>query len=359
MKLLLVLLAAFFIASAFAGDVLELDPDNFDTILDGSKPVFVEFFAPWCGHCKNLAPEYEKVATAFKKANAKAIIASVDADKHPSLGSRFDVKGFPTLIYFPKGDPAETKAYSGGRTAEDIIEYINNEAGTRVRVVKPPTFVKVLDSINFDKIIGDTDKSILVEFYAPWCGHCKSLAPKYEELGGVFSTEKDVVIAKIDCDASGNSPIAQRFGVTGYPTLKFFAKGRKNADDKEDYNGGRTVEDMTNFINTQAGTKRTASGSYKEDYGRLQFFDDLVDALVGGDNGAIGKAEAKAKELTGSDKNFAEIYVRFMKVYQKRGAAFPKAEKERLTRLLDSAGVAREKRDEFNLKSNILTSFTN
>jgi len=359
MKLLLVLLAALFIAASFASDVVELTPENFDSVLDGSKPVFVEFFAPWCGHCKTLAPEYEKVATAFKKAGAKAVIASVDADKHSSLGSRFEVKGFPTLIYFPKGDPAEKKAYSGGRTTEDIIEYINNEAGTRVRVVKPPTFVKVLDSINFDKIVGDTSKAVLVEFYAPWCGHCKQLAPKYEELGGIFSTEKDVVIAKIDCDASGNSPIAQRFGVTGYPTLKFFPKGRASADEKEDYNGGRTVEDMTNFINEKAGTKRTQTGSYKDDYGRLQYFDDLVDALVGGDSAAVGKAELKAKELSGSDKEFADTYVRFMKVYQKRGATFPKAEKERLARLLESAGVSREKRDEFNLKSNILTSFTN
>jgi len=115
---------------------------------------------------------------------------------------------------------------------------------------------------------------------------------------------------------------------------------------------------LVGFVNERSGSKRNNDGSFKEDFGRLSFFDDLVNTLVSGDNSVIAKAESKAKELSGQDKEFADIYVRFMKVYQKRGASFPKDEKARIARLLDSSSISREKRDEFGLKSNILTSFT-
>ena len=107
------------------------------------------------------------------------------------------------------------------------------------------------------------------------------------------------------------------------------------------------------------GTKRTTSGAFKEDYGRLAFFDDLVNSLVGGDSSALATAENKAKELSGQDRSFANIYVLFMKVYQKRGSSFPSAERERMARLIDAGSISKEKRDEFMLKTNILSAFSN
>ena len=92
-------LLCFAVSAADAGTtaVKILDESNFDSVVGQSQGVFVEFFAPWCGHCKSLAPEYEIAAAAFKPFGASAIIASVDADAHKALGTRFGVKGFPTV----------------------------------------------------------------------------------------------------------------------------------------------------------------------------------------------------------------------------------------------------------------------
>jgi thiol-disulfide isomerase/thioredoxin len=60
----------------------------------------------------------------------------------------------------------------------------------------------VLVGKNWNEVVNDASKHVLVEFYAPWCGHCKSLAPKYDVLGGKFVGSSDVVIAKIDATAN-------------------------------------------------------------------------------------------------------------------------------------------------------------
>jgi len=204
-KLLKFLFIAFALSIALVNcsNVLVLDPENFDNEVGGDQPALVEFFAPWCGHCKNLAPEYEKAAAAFAKLPVK--VASVDADKYGDLGSRFGVSGFPTLKYFPAGSK-DGEAYNGGRTAKDIVEFLNGKAGTNARIKEASTAVTVLTDQNFDDIVKDSKKHVLVEFYAPWCGHCKSLAPHYEKLATIFSSEPDVIIAKLDADGKRVHP---------------------------------------------------------------------------------------------------------------------------------------------------------
>jgi thiol-disulfide isomerase/thioredoxin len=95
-------------------------------VVDGSKHVLVEFYAPCrgaepvggrvhaepqltaqvartgCGHCKNLAPTYDELAAVYAK-TADVVIANVDADAHKGLGGRFGVQGFPTIKFFPRG----------------------------------------------------------------------------------------------------------------------------------------------------------------------------------------------------------------------------------------------------------------
>lgn len=104
--------------------------------------------------------------------------------------------------------------------------------------------VTVVVAKNYDDIVLDNNKDVLIEFYAPWCGHCKALAPKYEELGALYANSefKDhVTIAKVDATLNDIPDEIQ-----GFPTIKLYPAGSKK--DPVTYQGDRTVEDFVSFI---------------------------------------------------------------------------------------------------------------
>jgi len=105
--------------------------------------------------------------------------------------------------------------------------------------------VKVIVGKTFKEIVLDDTKDVLVEFYAPWCGHCKKLAPIYDTLAEELKDIKDLIISKFDATANE----VEGLEIRGYPTLKFYPKGSKGTPlDVE----GRELEELKTFLHDKS-----------------------------------------------------------------------------------------------------------
>lgn len=100
-------------ALATASDVVDLKTDTFPEFIKENPLVLAEFFAPWCGHCKALAPEYEEAATTLKEKDIR--LAKVDCTEEAELCQSFGVEGYPTLKVFRGLD--NVSPYQGQRKA--------------------------------------------------------------------------------------------------------------------------------------------------------------------------------------------------------------------------------------------------
>lgn len=165
------------LATAGASAVVDLKPDNFDkVVVESGKPALVEFFAPWCGHCKNLAPIYEELASGYEHAKNKVTIAKVDADAEKSLGVRFEIQGFPTIMWFD-GKSDKPEAYSGGRDLESLSKFVYDKTAIKMKGKKAePSEVQMLTDKSFDEHVGK-DQDALIAFTATWCGRKLPLFP--------------------------------------------------------------------------------------------------------------------------------------------------------------------------------------
>ncbi|KAM4521568.1 protein disulfide-isomerase A6 [Odontesthes bonariensis] len=235
-------------------DVIELTPSNFNReVIQSDSLWLVEFYAPWCGHCKSLVPEWKKAATALK---GVVKVGAVDADQHKSLGGQYGVRGFPTIKIFGanKNNPQE---FQGGRSSQAIVDGAMNALRTLVkeRLSGGSSYSKQsgggssggskkdvveLTDDNFDKMVLDSGEVWLVEFFAPWCGHCKNLEPEWAAAATAVKEQTKGKVHLGAVDATVHQGVSSRYGIRGFPTIKIFRKG----EEPEDYQGGRSRGDI-------------------------------------------------------------------------------------------------------------------
>eukprot|EP00826_Nyctotherus_ovalis_P008133 TRINITY_DN1209_c0_g1_i10.p1 TRINITY_DN1209_c0_g1~~TRINITY_DN1209_c0_g1_i10.p1 ORF type:complete len:507 (+),score=189.63 TRINITY_DN1209_c0_g1_i10:48-1523(+) len=134
-----------------ADEVLILKDDNFETTVNGDKPVLVKFYAPWCGHCKSLAPEYSKLAETVKKENLPFIIAELDATENSQSASKYGIRGYPTIKFFMNGLVLD---YNKERKQEAMIEFMKKKS--------EPSSKELKDAKDVKEILDDKDKRCIL-----------------------------------------------------------------------------------------------------------------------------------------------------------------------------------------------------
>jgi len=206
-----VLLATVVACSAFyenSEDVVELNEKNFASNVIGSDHVWVvEFFAPWCGHCKHFAPEY---ARAAKNLHGIVHVGAVNCDDQKQICGAFGIQGFPTVKMFPwstvpvpNGEPGqvmkEPTDYNGQRTASSVAKAAIDMLPNFVHKVDQPSEEKFLDD-PLGKVLLFTDKRSVPTLF-------KALALEYRnrlKFGWIKNTEKELV---------------EKYGVENFPTV--------------------------------------------------------------------------------------------------------------------------------------------
>eukprot|EP00911_Craspedida_sp_UC1_P002855 UC1_evm1s2092 len=133
------------------GEVFIGTDDNFADFIKENPNVLAEFYAPWCGHCKQLAPEYEAAAKTLKENGVPVALIKIDATEQENIAQEYEVQGYPTLKWFVDGTASE---YNGGRTADDIVAFATKKTG-------PPTSV-LADTEAFEAFLKDNEVAVLL-----------------------------------------------------------------------------------------------------------------------------------------------------------------------------------------------------
>ncbi|KAF3928954.1 hypothetical protein AA313_de0208629 [Arthrobotrys entomopaga] len=353
-----------FYAVLAVAEVVDLTPKNFDDIvLKSGKPALVKFFAPWCGHCKKLAPTYEELGEAFTSVKDKVTVAKVDGDAHKALAQRFGIKGYPTLKWFD-GKSDKPIDYSSGRTLEALSKFITEKSGVKPKGGKgakkePEKMVKVLNDANFESVTGDPSKNVLVKFYAPWCGHCKSLAPVYEKIASDYAREPSVTIAEVDCDVPSGKMSCDKHKIQSFPTLKFFAAADgPETEGAVEYQGPRDQDSIMEWMNQMSSTHRMPGGQLSPNAGRIELLDEIIkEALPSGGAKLLTEIESALSGLEKAQEKHAKVYLNVAKKFAEKSDAYITNELARLGKMIAGGKVNLDKVDEMTVKQNILKRF--
>jgi len=205
--------------------VLVLTVDNFQEAIDGNEFMLVEFYAPWCGHCKALAPEYAKAAGILAERDSPIKLGKLDATEEGAVAEKFEVRGYPTLKFFKNGKPME---YGGGRTADTIVSWLEKKTGPAA---------KTLASVEAAKAYAEGKSVAIIGFFKD---ETTDAAKGFLAAAGMMDD--------FEFGITGDDAVFAEYGVEGETVLLL-----KDFDDgKAVLSEGITEESVTAFISSES-----------------------------------------------------------------------------------------------------------
>lgn len=238
--------------------VTVLTKDNFDSFLEKYPKVFVKFYAPWCGHCKAMAPDYSKLAEQMKTEENGIPIAKVDATVEKELAEKFQVQGFPTLKFFLNGEPVD---YNGERTQTAIYDWIQSKDEN-----------KVLQITTVEELEEHEKKGLSVLFYVPESEtdaiqKFKTFTLNYEDVPFAYTHSEDL---------KNHLEIQQKFG---FVVFRDFDDGKKFLvlEEVTDMNGFRQFFEAVRFPVVMNFDQQAAERIFGSQSSAMIYFSDEAD----------------------------------------------------------------------------------
>ncbi|VDM56904.1 unnamed protein product [Angiostrongylus costaricensis] len=230
-------LFAFILANALNPAVEELTPSTFVELVErreGDTTWIVDFFAPWCGPCQQLAPELQRAARALRQFNERIHVGSIDCQEYDAFCKQISIPYYPSIRLYPAPTSniwQEKRKWDSGESY--FSEYPQNmwrNADSIERWVYGmlPSMVTSLGN-DFWTTVLDSNEPWMVDFFAPWCGHCVHFSPVYEHIAKALDGK--VKLAKVDCDQWPG--VCQGAQIHSYPTVRFY-KGRQHNGKRQD-----------------------------------------------------------------------------------------------------------------------------
>ncbi|XP_051559803.1 protein disulfide-isomerase A2 isoform X2 [Myxocyprinus asiaticus] len=211
-------------------DVLVLHSVNFDRALRENKYLLVEFYAPWCGHCRTLEPIYAEVAGLLKKESSAIRLAKVDAIEERDLAEEFDANSFPTIKFLKDGNRQNATDFSGKRTVKGITKWLERHTGPSA---------SVLDDVKSTEALLDLHDVIVVGFF--------------QDLeGDNAKTFYDVTLTVMDVNfgITSNTELFKKYDVQSDSVVLFKKFDDKRADMPISEEGKLDKGELISFINS-------------------------------------------------------------------------------------------------------------
>lgn len=227
-----------------------------DNLRDLPRPLAIAFYNVdytldpkgtqyWRNRVMKVAADFPNLNTAVASSAAFAPLINGELN-----GASWD-SSKPHIVIFDESDKKyimDAEFTSDGKAfATFAKQYFDGEVEAWVKSEAVPTEQGALKKVvgkNWDDLVMKSDKDVFIKMYAPWCGHCKAMAPTWEELAESMADDEGVMIA--DFDATANDPGHSAYSASGYPTLYWAPAGDKKNPKK--YQGGRSMDDFKKWI---------------------------------------------------------------------------------------------------------------
>jgi len=208
------------------GDVLVLtDADLADAIKE-HQFILIEFYAPWCGHCKKLEPEYLKAAQELAKKNLPVALAKVDATENAESAQEYEVRGYPTLKWFVNGEISE---YAGGRTSNEIVNWVVKKTG--------PAFTSLSTKEEFESFKAEHEVVVV--------GFLESSASEHKVFETVAQVSDDVSFGIVS-----SAELAKTFDeAASFPSIVLY---KKFDEGRVVFSGEANKADLEKFVQSNS-----------------------------------------------------------------------------------------------------------